>query len=50
MKKKGLGRGLSALLDDPAAEVTVRNEVTAAPRATGSVTMLGINRRGRAHL
>jgi hypothetical protein len=25
-KKKGLGRGLSALLDDPSTDITTRNE------------------------
>jgi hypothetical protein len=31
-KKKGLGRGLSALLEDPSTDITTRNEpVRAAP-------------------
>ncbi|MCU0318951.1 MAG: ParB/RepB/Spo0J family partition protein [Flavobacteriales bacterium] len=37
-KKKGLGRGLSALLEDPSTDITTRNEpVTAAPRSAGPI-------------
>ncbi len=40
-KKRGLGRGLSALLDEPASEVAVRPMI-AAPRGAGSVGELPI--------
>ncbi len=38
-KKKGLGRGLSALLDDPTTDITTRNEPAASsgPRSTSAV-------------
>ena len=37
-KKKGLGRGLSALLEDPSTDITTRNEpVAAAPRSAGPI-------------
>ena len=43
MKKKGLGRGLSALLDDPASDITTRSEVaTAQPRTAGPMNTLPI--------
>lgn len=43
MKKKGLGRGLSALLDDPASDITTRSEVaTAQSRTAGPMNMLPI--------
>lgn len=44
MKKKGLGRGLSALLDDPATDITTRNE-GASPiqqRPSGGISTLPI--------
>src|SRR5436190_13369345 len=41
MKKKGLGRGLSALLDDPNTDITTR-EVGAPARASGGVNALPI--------
>lgn len=41
IKKKGLGRGLSALLDEPAAEVTTR-EAAAHQRPMGGTVMLPI--------
>jgi hypothetical protein len=35
-KKKGLGRGLSALLEDPSTDITTRNEaMNAPPRSAG---------------
>jgi ParB family chromosome partitioning protein len=40
-KKRGLGRGLSALLDEPAADIATR-PVIAAPRSAGSVGELNI--------
>ena len=37
-KKKGLGRGLSALLEDPSTDITTRNEpVSATPRSAGPI-------------
>jgi hypothetical protein len=37
-KKKGLGRGLSALLEDPSTDITTRNEpVSAPPRSAGPI-------------
>ena len=41
MKKKGLGRGLSALLDDPTTDITTRSEVGhVQPRTAGGVSMM----------
>ncbi len=41
MKKKGLGRGLSALLDDPTTDITTRSEVGhVQPRTPGGVSMM----------
>ena len=45
MKKKGLGRGLSALLDDPATDITTRNESNVAlqqQRPSGGISALPI--------
>jgi ParB family chromosome partitioning protein len=44
MKKKGLGRGLSALLDDPATDITTRSEGGAAiqQRPSGGISTLPI--------
>lgn len=36
-KKKGLGRGLSALLEDPTTDITTRNEPVGAPRSAGPI-------------
>ncbi|MBL7980286.1 MAG: ParB/RepB/Spo0J family partition protein [Flavobacteriales bacterium] len=36
-KKKGLGRGLSALLEDPTTDITTRNEPVSAPRSAGPI-------------
>ena len=41
MKKKGLGRGLSALLEDPASDITTAT-APAAPRSSGPVNLLPI--------
>ena len=41
-KKKGLGRGLSALLDDSAAELPLGNGSTGLPRTSGSITEIPI--------
>ena len=40
IKKKGLGRGLSALLDEPAADITSREVGAAHQRPMGGTTML----------
>ncbi|MBK9148452.1 MAG: ParB/RepB/Spo0J family partition protein [Flavobacteriales bacterium] len=40
IKKKGLGRGLSALLDEPAADITARD--SASQRPMGGTTMLPV--------
>ncbi|MBK9175947.1 MAG: ParB/RepB/Spo0J family partition protein [Flavobacteriales bacterium] len=42
MKKKGLGRGLSALLDEPAADITARDSAMAQQRPMGGTTLLAI--------
>lgn len=43
MKKKGLGRGLSALLEDPSTDITTRNEGSAvAARPSGGINTLPI--------
>lgn len=42
IKKKGLGRGLSALLDEPAADVTTREAAAAHQRPMGGTVMLPI--------
>lgn len=42
MKKKGLGRGLSALLDEPAADITARDSAGAAQRPMGGTSMLAV--------
>ncbi|MFN9326862.1 MAG: ParB/RepB/Spo0J family partition protein [Flavobacteriales bacterium] len=36
-KKQGLGRGLSALLEDPTTDITTRNEPVGAPRSAGPI-------------
>ena len=40
-KKRGLGRGLSALLDDPSTDVTERPEISA-QRVSGGVSTIPI--------
>lgn len=42
MKKKGLGRGLSALLDEPAADITARDSASAQQRPMGGTTLLSV--------
>lgn len=42
MKKKGLGRGLSALLDEPAADITARDSAGAQQRPMGGTTLLAV--------
>lgn len=42
MKKKGLGRGLSALLDEPAADISTREAGTPAPRPMGGITTIPV--------
>ncbi|MBL7958225.1 MAG: ParB/RepB/Spo0J family partition protein [Flavobacteriales bacterium] len=42
IKKKGLGRGLSALLDEPAADITSREVGAAHQRPMGGTTMLPV--------
>lgn len=42
MKKKGLGRGLSALLDEPAADITARDSAGAHQRPMGGTTLLAV--------
>jgi ParB family chromosome partitioning protein len=42
MKKKGLGRGLSALLDEPAADITNRDHSPAHQRPMGGTIMLPV--------
>ncbi len=44
MKKKGLGRGLSALLDEPAADITARDSASAQQRPMGGTTLLSVAR------
>jgi ParB family chromosome partitioning protein len=42
-KKKGLGRGLSALLEDPSTDITTRAEpVTSAPRSAGPIGVIPV--------
>jgi ParB family chromosome partitioning protein len=43
-KKKGLGRGLSALLEDPSTDITTRNEpVSAPPRSAGPIGTIPVS-------
>lgn len=42
MKKKGLGRGLSALLDEPAADITNRDHAPSQQRPMGGTIMLPV--------
>ncbi len=42
MKKKGLGRGLSALLDEPAADISTREAGSPAPRPMGGITTIPV--------
>ena len=43
MKKKGLGRGLSALLDEPGSDTIVRSDMASAPaRPSGNINLLAI--------
>jgi ParB family chromosome partitioning protein len=43
IKKKGLGRGLSALLDEPAADITSREAGAAQQRPMGGTTLLPVS-------
>jgi len=42
IKKKGLGRGLSALLDEPAADITARDGAAVPQRPMGGTTLLPV--------